>query len=113
MRLSRVFLSIFLLLLPCIVDAREESDPIGWFDPRPEQGKYATWIYGQDVVITGANLHGKYSVQDGFPSDRELCFNHETYSNDIVCFKSTDPLVKVWSANMVVMSIPEHAPPRG
>lgn len=113
MRFSPIFLGILLLLVPSMMDARGESDPIGWFEPLPREGKRATWTQGQDIVIVGANLKGKYSMQDGFPADRELCLTSETNENDVQCFNPKDPVIKQWSQNMIVAAIPDDVLPRG
>jgi len=107
------FLFVSVLLFPFLAYAGDEMEPVAWFEPRPGIGKRATWTPGQDIVIVGANLKGRYSVQDGYPSDREVCLVSEANANDVQCMNPKDSLIKEWSQHLLIVAIPEDIVPRG
>jgi len=111
--LFMTFLFVSVLLFPFLAYAGDEMEPVAWFEPRPEEGKRATWTHGQDIIIVGANLKGRYSVQDGYPVDREVCLIGEANANDVQCMNPKDPLIKEWSQYLLIVAIPKDIVPRG
>src|SRR3989338_1842809 len=104
-------LILLLLFVPSFAFA--EGLPHGWFEPRQSTGEPASWKHGTTVMIKGENLKGVYTIEHGYPPEKELCFASETIESELDCIKPDDSNIKSWTDNVITFTLTDTLPPIG